>query len=190
MINILIVDNHDSFVYNLVDIIRRAKDVNYEIVKVEYINTINTETYQKILLSPGPGIPEERPEMIALIRRCYTTHSILGVCLGHQAIAVAFGSKLVKMNNPRHGHISKLTLATHIDKLFKDIDGDINVGRYHSWIISDHDMPTGFHVTSRDEENNIMSITHNKYPIYGVQFHPESIMTPQGDKIIRNWIYE
>mgnify|MGYP002940805995 FL=1 len=142
------------------------------------------------MLSPGPGIPEEAGDLLALIDRCYRSHAILGVCLGHQAIGQYFGAKLEQMTSPKHGHPSALQIRDHQDRLYKQVNEPIQVGRYHSWLLSTDSFPDCLHITATEEEGHIMSFSHKQLPIYGVQFHPESIMTPQGSIMIRNFLHD
>ena len=176
--NILVIDNHDSFVYNLVQILRENEHCQFDIVY----------NYDKILLSPGPGIPAEAGELLTLIEHCKTTHDILGVCLGHQAIAESFGASLQQLPHPKHGHESPLTIVDPTDILYHDLTYPVQVGRYHSWIVNPHTLPPCLRISALDEEGHIMSFYHTTLPIRGVQYHPESIITRQGRKMINNWV--
>lgn len=187
-IKIVVIDNHDSFVYNLIEIIRKLPFCTYEVIKSDQIDLNYIKSFDRILISPGPGVPSDNLLLIETIKRFCCTHSILGVCLGHQALAVALGGDIQQMATPKHGHISVLQQVDRTNLLFKEIDSNIEVGRYHSWVVLPEKMPHDFYVTSMDEEGNIMSMSHTTLPLYGVQFHPESIMSPLGEKMITNWI--
>lgn len=184
---ILIIDNHDSFVYNLVQILRENGECYFDIVQNNCIDFSTLDHYDKLLLSPGPGIPSEAGQLREVIARCVETHSILGVCLGHQAIAEHFGAKLEQLAFPKHGHESILTLTDPADPLYRDIRLPIQVGRYHSWVVNPHALPSSLRTSAIDEEGHLMSFYHETLPIHGVQFHPESIMTPTGREMIKNW---
>ena len=186
--NILIIDNHDSFVYNLVQILRETGLCNFDIVQNHEIDFSALNRYDKLLLSPGPGIPSEAGQLLELIERCKTTHSILGVCLGHQAIAESFGAQLRQLPFPKHGHESRLILTENKDSLYKGLQTPITVGRYHSWVINPETIPHTLKISAYDEDGNIMSFYHQTLPIHGVQYHPESIITPWGKQILLNWI--
>lgn len=139
--NILVIDNHDSFVYNLVQILRENEHCQFDIVYNDQIDFSSLGNYDKILLSPGPGIPAEAGELLTLIEHCKTTHDILGVCLGHQAIAESFGASLQQLPHPKHGHESPLTIVDSTDILYHDLTYPVQVGRYHSWIVNPHTLP-------------------------------------------------
>ena len=190
MKRVLVVDNYDSFVYNLVQILREDPLCSFEVVTNDRIPFNRLDEFDYLLLSPGPGIPEEAGDLLALIDRCYRSHAILGVCLGHQAIGQYFGAKLEQMSSPKHGHPSTLQIRDHQDRLYKQVTEPIQVGRYHSWLLSTKSFPDCLHITATDEEGHIMSFSHKQLPIYGVQFHPESIMTPQGSIMIRNFLHD
>ncbi len=185
---VLVIDNHDSFVYNLVQILRENKDCQFDIVYNDRIDFSTLDRYDKLLLSPGPGIPSEAGDLLPLIDHCKETHSILGVCLGHQAIAECFGARLQQLSHPKHGHESPLTIVDRGDILYRGMTYPVQVGRYHSWIINPNTLPASLKVSALDEEGHIMSFYHETLPIHGVQFHPESIITRQGRGMINNWL--
>lgn len=187
MKQVLVIDNHDSFVYNLVGLLKEIEGVEYSIMKNDRIDFNQLKNYEYILLSPGPSIPTHSNDLLKLIAFAHKTHSILGVCLGHQAINQYFGGTIRQLPIPKHGHCStpKITNDKHI--IFKNIQKPIQIGRYHSWTI-EH-LGKDLEISSIDEDNNIMSIFHKKYRIHGVQFHPESIITNCGKAIIRNWLF-
>lgn len=186
---ILVLDNYDSFVYNLVHMLRELGE-NPAIFRNDKIALEEVANYDKILLSPGPGIPEEAGVMLDLIREYAHNKSILGVCLGHQAIGEAFGAKLYNLPEVLHGISSENQLTWEYDTLFEDIVSPFKIAHYHSWVIDEksltEDIP--LKITGRDLKGNIMSILHEKYAVRGVQFHPESILTENGKKIIENWL--
>lgn len=188
MEKVLVIDNHDSFVYNLIQILRESEDCIFDVMTNDKIKFISLHRYNKILLSPGPGIPQEAGGMMDLIKCCWKTHSILGVCLGHQALGEYFGAKIKNMQTPYHGHKSELQITDRGDILYQNIKSPMEVGRYHSWILDKNTFPECLHITALDEDGNIMSFRHNRLPIYGVQYHPESIITTQGRQIIDNWL--
>lgn len=185
---ILILDNYDSFVYNIVHIIRAlGYGENIDIFRNDKINLADVAQYDKILLSPGPGIPSEAGIMKDLVKQYGATKSIFGVCLGHQCIGEVYGASLVNLTNVYHG----LAIPTHIikeDILFENIPTTITCGRYHSWAIDPKSNLEHLHITAQDEEGNIMAIRHKEHDICGVQFHPESIMTEHGILMIENWL--
>lgn len=187
MKQVLVIDNHDSFVYNLIGLLKEIEGVEYSIMKNDKIDFKQLNKYQYILLSPGPNIPKHSNDLMKLIDSAHKTHSILGICLGHQAINEYFGGTLKQLIMPKHGHSSKLKITNHKDIIFKNIEEPVQIGRYHSWTI-EH-LGKDLEISSIDDENNIMSIFHTKHKIHSVQFHPESIITNCGNKIIRNWLF-
>ena len=186
---ILILDNYDSFTYNLVHCLRElAGDAEMTVVRNDQITIDEVEAYDKILLSPGPGIPEEAGIMPELIKRYGATKSILGVCLGHQAIAEAYGASLYNMSEVLHGVSSKIKVVKPEDRLFNEIPSEYEICHYHSWNVSKEDLGSELEVTAYDELGEIMAISHKEYDVKGVQFHPESIMTEHGHKLLENWL--
>lgn len=188
MKNILVIDNYDSFVYNLVQLLREHEGCTFDVVYNDQIDFQNLYRYDKLLLSPGAGIPEKAGQLLQLIEQCYRTHSILGVCLGHQAIAQYFGAQLQQIPYPKHGHASRLHTVDATDVLLQNMPADFIVGRYHSWTILPESMPDVLRISSLDEDGNIMSYYHATLPIHGFQFHPESIITENGKRLLHNWI--
>ncbi len=184
---ILIFDNYDSFTYNLVHLVEAITHSKVDVYRNDEIALEKVKHYDKIILSPGPGIPSEAGLLLPLIKEYAATKSILGVCLGHQAIGEAFGGKLINLTSVFHGIATDCTI-TQQAPIFKDLPTNIKVGRYHSWVISDHDFPAELEVTAKDESNYIMALQHRTYDITGVQFHPESVLTPAGEKILTNWL--
>ena len=186
---ILIIDNYDSFVFNIVQLIKEtAYKPLFDVVKNNAIPFDTLNHYQGIILSPGPGIPSEAGDLMKLIDLCATTHSILGICLGHQAIIEYFGGKIINLRAPMHGHRSYLTITDSTDSLFRNIKDGTAIGRYHSWSADKSSLPACLTVSSYDEEGNVMSVKHNNLPIHELQFHPESYISECGSSIINNWL--
>ncbi len=184
---ILILDNYDSFTYNIAHII---EELGYkcDIYRNDKISIEKVNEYDKIILSPGPGIPSEAGILLELIKTYAPTKSILGVCLGHQAIGEAFGSELINLTQVHHGVQSELKLLAN-DLLFTDIKDTIQVGRYHSWVVSKEKFSDQLEITAVDTvQEQIMALKHKQYDVRGVQFHPESVLTPQGKQMIKNWL--
>ncbi len=184
---ILVFDNYDSFTYNLVHLVEKILHEKVDVYRNDQIPLEKVKEYDKIILSPGPGIPVEAGLLLPLIKEYASSKSILGVCLGHQAIGEAFGGKLVNLSTVYHGVATSCELGAS-SPLFKGLPETIDVGRYHSWIVSEENFPKELEVTARDENNYIMGLQHRKYDVQGVQFHPESVLTPMGEKIMRNWL--
>ena len=185
---ILVFDNYDSFTYNLVQMIEQIRGEKVEVFRNDQIDLAEIEKYDKIVLSPGPGIPSEAGILLELIKKYAPTKSILGVCLGQQAIAEAFGGSLINLTEIYHG---VATTAQTIKKeaiLLRDLPQNLEVGRYHSWAVNPEDFPEELEITSVDENGMIMSLQHKTYDVHAVQYHPESILTPDGRKIIENFL--
>jgi len=188
MKKILVIDNYDSFTYNLVHYIEKLTNVRPSVFRNDEISLDEVDAYDKILLSPGPGIPAEAGICLDLIKRYSSEKSILGVCLGHQAIGEAFGANLINLTQVYHGVATPVNVIDCNDPLFKDIPASFIAGRYHSWVITKDDFPGCLNVTCIDENHMIMGISHRDYDVRGVQFHPESVLTEHGTDIIRNWL--
>ncbi len=184
---ILVLDNYDSFTYNLVHIIRELGH-SMDIFRNDKIQVDDIKKYDKILLSPGPGIPEEAGVMNEVIKTYAPTKSILGVCLGHQGIAEVFGSKLYNIPNVLHGVTSNVRITDTGEKLFKGLPNQFEVCHYHSWAVVAESIPAELMVTATNPDGLVMAIAHKKWDVRGVQFHPESIMTEHGRKIMENWL--
>jgi len=184
---VLVIDNYDSFTYNLVHLIN---ELGYEAVvwRNDKFKLEDVATYDKILLSPGPGIPEEAGLLLAVIKTYAFTKSIMGVCLGQQAIAQAFGGTLLNLGRPMHGIATPITILDKAELTFKDCPDLIEVGRYHSWVVNPTGLPASLKVTAIDGDGQIMALRHVKYDICGVQFHPESVLTPNGKQMMKNWL--
>lgn len=188
MTRILVFDNYDSFTYNLVHLVEKILHQKVEVFRNDQLPLEKVKEYDKIILSPGPGIPEEAGLLLPLIKEYAATKSILGVCLGHQAIGQAFGGKLVNLSTVYHGVATPIQLLNGKAPLFTGLPPEIEVGRYHSWVISEEGFPKELEITARDANNFIMALQHKKYDVQGVQFHPESVLTPVGEQILRNWL--
>jgi anthranilate synthase component 2 len=186
--SIVVIDNYDSFTYNLVHAIKKITGLPVDVFRNDEIALSDLEKYDKIVLSPGPGIPEEAGLLLDIIKEFGPKKSMLGVCLGHQAIGEAFGGKLHNMNKVLHGVATPVTLTANKSELFEGLPSTFEVGRYHSWIVEKENLPSCFEVTSYDSEGLIMSMQHKKYDVQGVQFHPESVLTPLGEEILKNWL--
>lgn len=184
---LLVLDNYDSFTYNLVHLIKELNYTEVNVFRNDQITVSEVADYDKIILSPGPGIPSESGILLSLIKRYAPTHSILGVCLGEQAIGEAFGAKLTNLEDVYHGVATKIRIIDE-DYIFKGISEEMEVGRYHSWIVDNQDFPDELQITAVDHDNQIMAIKHKHYDVHGVQFHPESILTPKGKNIIKNFL--
>ena len=186
---IIIIDNYDSFTYNLYHYIKPYTD-KCKVLKVDKLNFGIIENYDKIIISPGPGLPKNQPFLFKIINHFYKTHSILGICLGHQAIAEFFGAKLINMENVHHG-IQRNTNLFFLENeyLWNTLPNKILSGRYHSWAVDTLSLPSDLEIIATDSDNNtIMALRHKFYDIRSIQFHPESILTPKGKIIIENWI--
>jgi anthranilate synthase component 2 len=188
MKKILVIDNYDSFTYNLVHCIEKLTGSRPDVFRNDEIAIEDIKDYDKILLSPGPGIPEEAGICIDAIRTWAAEKSILGVCLGHQAIGMAFGGSLINLVNVYHGLATPVNIIEKRDPLFRDLPESILAGRYHSWVVAREGIPECLNITCIDENNFIMGISHRTYDVRGVQFHPESVLTENGLQIINNWL--
>jgi len=184
---ILLVDNYDSFTYNLVHYLE-SLGAEVEVFRNDEIDVEDAKGFDKIVLSPGPGIPDEAGILKPLIKEYASKKPILGICLGQQAIAEVFGGSLVQLDEVVHGRATSITIKVLDEILFKDLPNNIEVGRYHSWVVNPEDFPESLEITSVDDNGNIMSLRHRTYDVRAVQFHPESIMTPDGMKMLENWL--
>ncbi|RYY62841.1 MAG: aminodeoxychorismate/anthranilate synthase component II [Chitinophagaceae bacterium] len=190
MAHILVFDNYDSFTYNLVHLVEKITHSKVDVFRNDGIPLEKVKGYDKIILSPGPGIPSEAGLLPELIREYASSKSILGVCLGHQAIGEAFGGTLHNLSSVYHGVATPVRLNEAGEKsaLFAGLGKELEVGRYHSWVINREGFPDELEITASDKEDYIMALQHKKYDVQGVQFHPESVLTPLGEKILRNWL--
>lgn len=187
MKKIAVIDNYDSFTYNLVHYL---EDLGGQVTvfRNDELELEELESFDKILLSPGPGIPDEAGLLKQIIIKYADHKSILGICLGQQAIGEVFGASLTNLEKVYHGVSTKVQLSVNDESLFEKIPSEFEVGRYHSWVVSNQDFPAVLETTSVDENGEIMSLRHKIYNVKGVQFHPESILTPHGKTILKNWV--
>lgn len=186
---IAVIDNYDSFTYNLVHYLEVITGELPRVFKNDEIIWKEVELCTHILLSPGPGLPSDSGKLMHVIEKYHTEKNILGVCLGMQALGQFFGGKLKNLSEVQHGVQTKIFIQSFDgNQLYKEIPPEIEVGRYHSWVVDEKYLPDCFIPTAKDEKGNIMSIQHINLPIYAVQYHPESIMTTDGKKILANWL--
>ena len=187
MKKIIVIDNYDSFTYNLVHYL---ENLNCEVTvfRNDEFDIEELQKFDKILLSPGPGLPDEAGLLKEVIKTYSATKSILGVCLGQQAIAEVFGGSLINLEKVYHGVATNIKIQVQDEPLFKGLESEIEVGRYHSWVVNPTDIPEILEITSLDENGQIMSLRHKTFDVRAVQFHPESILTPLGKKILENWV--
>ena len=184
---ILVFDNYDSFTYNLVHLVEKIMHQKVDVFRNDQLPLEKVNDYDKIILSPGPGIPNEAGLLLPLIKEYAASKSILGVCLGHHAIGQAFGGTLVNLSTVYHGVATPIKLSG--DKnLFEGLPEELEVGRYHSWVVSNEGFPEDLEITATDANGFIMALQHKTFDVRGVQFHPESVLTPQGETILRNWL--
>ena len=183
---IVIIDNYDSFTYNLAHLVREL-GADVTVVRNDQFNLNDIEDFDKIILSPGPGIPSEAGLLLDVIKTYAGRKPILGVCLGHQAIGEAFGGKLENLSEVFHGVATPCHIIAK-SPLFTGLPNDITIGRYHSWVVSQESFPECLEITAVSEEGQTMALQHRELPVYGIQFHPESVLTPEGKKIIKNYI--
>ena len=187
MKKILVIDNYDSFVYNLVHYL---ESLNCEVIvkRNDQLTLDEVANFDKILLSPGPGIPDEAGLLKPIIERFGATKSIFGVCLGQQAIGEVYGGTLRNLDEVYHGVATKIETTVDDALLFKGLNSSFEVGRYHSWVVAKNDFPKSLEITATDENGQIMALRHKQYDVRGVQFHPESVLTPDGMKMLENWV--
>ena len=185
MKNILLIDNYDSFTFNLVHYLEDL-DIKVTVVRNDKITAQECEIYDAIVLSPGPGIPSEAGNLISIIDYMKDKKPLLGICLGHQAITEVFGGKIINLDKVYHGVSTQMT--HNGNAIFNLIDTNFEAGRYHSWAAQNSSFPDVLEITAIDENGQIMALKHKELPIYGLQFHPESIMTPQGKTMLKNFI--
>ena len=189
---ILIFDNYDSFTYNLVHVVEKIIHGKVDVFRNDKIPLEKVNEYDKIILSPGPGLPVESGLLLPLIKEYAPSKSILGVCLGHQAIGESFGGSLINLSTVYHGVASKIKVTKNriqsVNDVFDSLPEELEVGRYHSWIVSEDNFPVELEITAKDDNGYIMALHHKKFDVQGVQFHPESVLTPMGEKMMRNWL--
>lgn len=190
----MVLDNYDSFTYNLVHLAEEILEEKVDVFRNDEISIDAVGQYQKMLLSPGPGIPVEAGLLLPLIKTYAPSKSILGVCLGHQAIGEAFGASLFNLTSVYHGVSTSIQIVDDVkysefgNDWFSGLDKHLQVGRYHSWVVQEKGFPDELEVTSRDQQGMIMSLRHKQFDVQGVQFHPESVLTPEGKNMIKNWL--
>lgn len=189
---ILVFDNYDSFTYNLVHLVEKITNEKVAVFRNDKIALEEVKKYDKIILSPGPGIPEEAGLLLPLIKEYAASKPILGVCLGHQAIGQAFGGTLNNLTSVYHGVATKINTLKNNKKatnyIFQNMPEELEVGRYHSWVVSRENFPSDLEITAEDDNGFIMGLQHKTYDVQGVQFHPESVLTPDGERLMRNWL--
>ncbi|HKK82212.1 MAG TPA: aminodeoxychorismate/anthranilate synthase component II [Prolixibacteraceae bacterium] len=187
--NILVLDNYDSFTYNLVHMLKElAPNATIDVYRNNEIDLEEIDKYEKIVLSPGPGIPDEAGILKKLITTYGATKSIFGVCLGCQAIAEVYGGKIYNLNKVYHGVATQINITDNNDRSFRWLEETIEVGRYHSWVVDKDSLPSDIVVSASDDEDMVMALYHNHHDVRGVQFHPESILTPSGKQIMANFL--
>lgn len=184
---LLIINNHDSFTYNLVDLVRRVSPIEFTVCTTEKIEIDALSQFTHILISPGPDVPSAYPQLALVLQRYATSKSILGVCLGHQTLCHFFGAQLYNLMTVRHGQEGIVTQSVN-NKLFNRLPKSFNVGLYHSWAVKEETLPKSLMPIAFDQDGVLMAVQHRTLPIYGVQFHPESFLTPQGNMILHNWL--
>lgn len=185
---IVLIDNYDSFTYNLVHLVKALGFTGIEVHRNDKIDLSEIKKYDKIMLSPGPGIPSEAGILLDVIKEYAPSKSILGVCLGHQAIGEVFGGNLTNLSKVYHGIATPITVTKPDEILFKGLPAEFEVGRYHSWVVDREGFPDDLEITAEAEGGFIMGLSHKKFDVRGVQFHPESILTPLGADIMKNWL--
>jgi anthranilate synthase component II len=185
---ILLLDNYDSFTYNLQQYLAELTKEEVAVYRNDEISLADVMQYDRIVLSPGPGLPEDAGILVPLIKRYASQKPILGVCLGHQAIAIAFGGKLKQLEQVLHGIPREVIVTKHDHPLFKSIPARFTAGRYHSWVPDEKNFSKDLEILAEDDDHNIMILKHKVYSLYGMQFHPESILTPFGKVLIKNWL--
>ena len=184
---IVIIDNYDSFTYNLAHLVREL-GTEVTVLRNDQFSLDQIEAYSKIILSPGPGIPSEAGLLLDVIRTYAGRKPILGVCLGHQAIGEAFGGQLENLSDVFHGVATPCHIIAD-DPVFSGLPADITIGRYHSWVVSKDGFPDCLEITAESDEGQIMALRHKEYNIRGIQFHPESVLTPDGKRMLQNWLF-
>lgn len=185
---LLMLDNYDSFTFNLVHLLKQFPELEITVARNDEISIPEAEKFTKIVLSPGPGIPKEAGIMLQLIKTFAPTKSILGVCLGHQAIAEVYGGRLINMKNVCHGQGIDTEVVCPDHRLFKNLPSHFVSGRYHSWMVDKDFLPACLEITATDGEDRPMALRHKTFDLHGIQFHPESILTECGAVIIKNWL--
>jgi anthranilate synthase component 2 len=186
-LKLLIIDNYDSFTFNLVQLVEQNGVTDYLLIKNDQLHQLSETGFDKVLISPGPGIASEAGDLMDFLQKYYQKKAILGICLGFEALAELFGGKLRQLQQPMHGLRNKGQILRS-DPLFSGLPQQFYIGHYHSWIIPENEMPAELEIIMKDENGLPMAFRHQKYDLVGLQFHPESVMTEFGLEIIRNWL--
>ena len=188
MEKVVVIDNYDSFTYNLVHALNQITSSRVDVFRNDKVEINELAAYSHIVFSPGPGIPDEAGLLKDIIRHYAREKKMLGVCLGHQAIAEVFGGRLINISKVFHGVATRIRVLDREDYLYRDIPAEFDGGRYHSWIVSEKDLPDCLQITAKAEDGEIMGLSHKEYDVKGVQYHPESVLTREGMAILTNWI--
>ncbi len=183
----MLVDNYDSFTFNLLHSLEKNENVIVTVVRNDHLLNLCVDKYDKIVLSPGPGLPAEAGELLAFIKKNYTEKPILGICLGHQALGQFFGAKMKKLDHVLHG-VQLDTIILNQEGIFNFSSKLIKTGHYHSWVLNEFEFPSCLKIIAQNKEGGIMAFEHKEFDILGIQFHPESLLTPLGDEIIKRWL--
>lgn len=184
----LLIDNNDSFVYNLAQLVEESGLCDLEVIAYDKVDENTIRNFDKFIISPGPGIPDDFPNLQKFIKTFYEEKDILGVCLGHEAIAITFGGEIHQSGKIFHGFTKKTQIIDLDNYIFEGVSSDFEAGLYHSWILKESTFPKALKVTALADDGVIMALSHKKYNVVGFQFHPESIMTPHGRKMVTNWL--
>ncbi len=185
-LNLLLIDNYDSFTYNLVQLVKQCGVSDFDILKNDELLSCN-KRYDKVLISPGPGIASEAGDLMVFLKSNYTSASVLGICLGQEAIVELFGGKHKKLEHPLHGYRNRATVINR-HYIFSGLPDTFQIGHYHSWYVDETAFPEEFEILIKDEQGLIMAVTHEQFDVTGLFFHPESIMTEFGKEMINNWL--
>jgi anthranilate synthase/aminodeoxychorismate synthase-like glutamine amidotransferase len=188
MKRVLLLDNHDSFTYSLAELLRRNDKITFNIVLPEHLDLAWIESFDKIMFSPGPGLPGEQPVMFEVLERYGRSKAILGICLGFQAIALYFGGRLFNLSRVVHGESVKIKILRKDHYLFQGIQDLSEAGLYHSWAVEPGDIPEDLEILAVSPDGIVMALAHKTLPVCGVQFHPESVITTFGPKLVNNWL--
>lgn len=189
MLKALLIDHYDSFTANLAALLRKNGDIHVDIISYDEAKIEKIPAYDKIIFSPGPGLPSEYPLIFEILDKYKDTKGFLGVCLGHQAIGQYFGASLINLGDVHHGRIKFLHILDHENILLREVPNDSEIGLYHSWYLDQNNFPDSLRVTGVSEDGIIMSMEHRTYDIQSVQFHPESFITRYGERMLGSWLY-